>query len=197
MKMLGTLPRALDVNGVKREIRPDYLNIFRIFEILEATDLAEHEKTYLFLRRIYKGFTTIPSEDYQAAAEAAIRFIEAGEGGQNKKKSPRVIYWGKDEQMLFAAVNAVAGFEVRLHPETHWWTWLGFFQNIDPGSPYGFILNIRSKKKRGKKLEKYEREFYRTHIALIEEQTPEEKKQSAYDYMDALYAELRAEQGGE
>lgn len=191
--MLGKLPKTLDVNGTYRAIRPSYLNIFRIFSVFEADELTDQEKSLVFLRRMYVDFAAIPPADYSAAYEAAIRFIEAGE--HKAKPSPRVIYWEKDEQMLFAAVNAAAGCEVRNQPDMHWWTFLGHFQNIDAEGTYGTILRIRTKRKKHKKLEKYEQEFYRANAEIIDELTPKQKKKSAYDYMDALFDEFQ--KGGE
>ena len=191
--MLGQLPTTLDVNGTHRAIRPSYLNIFRIFSVFEADDLTDQEKSLVFLRRMYVDFAAIPPANYAAAYESAMRFIEAGE--HKTKPSPRVIYWEKDEQMLFAAVNAAAGCEVRNQPDMHWWTFLGHFQNIDAEGTYGTILRIRAKRKKHKKLEKYEQEFYKANAEIIDELTPEQKKKSAYDYMDALFDELQ--KGGE
>lgn len=192
--MLGQLPTTLDVNGTQWAVRPSYLNVFRIFSVFEADELTDQEKSLVFLRRMYVDFPSISPADYAAAYEAAMRFIEAGE--HKAKPSPRVIYWEKDEQMLFAAVNAAAGCEVRNQPDMHWWTFLGHFQNIDAEGTYGTILRIRTKRKKHKKLEKYEKEFYQANTELISEHTPTEKKKSAYDYMDALYEELRKEGGG-
>lgn len=190
--MLGQLPRALDVNGVRREIRADYINILRTFDALNADELTEQEKNYVFLLRMYKDFRAIPPEDYQAAQEAAVRFIECNT--QDDKPGPRLVDWRKDEQIVFPAINAAAGREVRDCPEMHWWTFLGYFQNIDPESLCGMVMCIRSKRAKHRKLEKHEQAFYNANRALCELYTPDERKKKTDNDVLRWQRELLAEQ---
>lgn len=97
--------------------------------------------------------------------------------------------------MIFAAINKVAGREVRAEPYMHWWTFLGYFQSIDRDDLWGFVLTIRQKKAKHKKLEKHETEFYNANRAMCELETPQQKKQDTYDYMESLYKAL-SEEGG-
>lgn len=48
----------------------------------------------------------------------------------------------------------------------HWWTFLGYFREIGEGV-FSEVVSIRTKKVRGKKLEKYEREFEQEHSELV------------------------------
>lgn len=68
--------------------------------------------------------------------------------------------------ILFPAVNKVAGFETRTCGYLHWWSFLGLFNEIGEGF-YSTVMNIRLKKAKKKKLEKYEQEFYREHEELF------------------------------
>ena len=183
--MLGQLPARLDVVGKLYDIRADFRNILRIFMAFEDEDMNEQEKAYVFLKRMYPAFESIPEKDYRAAYDAAFVFIECN--AREDKPSPRVVNWEKDEQMIFPAINKVAGMEVRAVPFLHWWTFLGHFQSIDHESLWGGVLTIRQKKAKGKKLEKHEQEFYRSNKALCEVgfkkalQVPEDKAQAIFD----------------
>ena len=52
-------------------------------------------------------------------------------------------------------------------PYLHWWAFLGLFYEIGEGL-FSQVINIRLKKAKNKKLEKYEKEFYREHKDLID-----------------------------
>lgn len=190
--MLGQLPKALDVNGMSRVIRPSYTNILRIISAYGDNTLRDNEKSLICLKRMYLDFSSIPQTDYGAAYEAASTFIECKI--RSDRPSPKLIDWEKDEQMIFSAVNKVAGREVRELPDMHWWTFLGYFQSIDPESLWGYVLTIRQKRARHRKLEKHEQEFYNANRAMCELVTPKDRKKETQDYAEALYQELISEQ---
>lgn len=75
-----------------------------------------------------------------------------------------------------ADVNKVAGCEIRALPFVHWWTFLAWFGAIGEGQ-LSAVVAVRDKLRRGKKLEEWEREFYRRNRARVElkpRYTPEE-----------------------
>lgn len=192
--MLGLLPTTLNVNGIEREIRPDYRNILQIISALNDDDLRDGEKVYVCLRRLYADFPSIPKDDYAAAYDEAAAFIECRKSSD--KPGPKVIDWEQDEQLIFAAVNKVAGMEVRALDHLHWWTFLGYFQSIDRDDILGFILTIRQKKAKHKKLEKYETEFFNANRSLCEmPSNNKSRKQDAQEYLAALFDELSMEGG--
>jgi len=186
--MLGLLPKTLEVNGTSYSINPDYRNILQIFTAFNDDELKDNEKTYICLRRLYTDFSTIPKTDYAEAYKAASDFIECRM--HSDKPGPKVVDWEKDEQLIFAAVNKVAGTEIRAVPYMHWWTFLGYFQGIDRDDIWGFVLTIRQKKAKHKKLEKYENEFYLANRSLCEIKQVDKKK-DAEDYLLALYNDLK------
>lgn len=49
----------------------------------------------------------------------------------------------------------------------HWWTFLGYFNEIGEGL-FSTVINIRQKKNKGKKFEKYEQDFYQNNKDLID-----------------------------
>lgn len=190
--MLGSLPTTLEINGNEYGISTDYRNILQIITAYADPGLEAKDKAYVLLRRIYRdGFFNMPSDDYAAAIKAANAFIECRE--HKDKPSPRVVNWEKDEQLIFPAINKVAGQEVRALPYLHWWTFLGYFQNIDAEGTWGFILTLRQKKAKGKKLEKHEKEFWNANRLLCAIDQPKDVK-DAKDRADSIFDEILREQ---
>ena len=62
----------------------------------------------------------------------------------------------------WADVNKVAGREIRGAEFLHWWTFLSWFHAIGEGQ-LSTLVSIRDKLRRGKKLEKWEQDYYRGH----------------------------------
>lgn len=191
--MLGSLPQTLNVNGTEYRINTDYRNILCIISAYADDELEDKEKVYVCLRRMYgDDFYKIPSSDYQEAITVANDFIECGE--RDDRKHPKVVNWEKDEQLIFPAINKVAGTEIRALPYLHWWTFLGYFQNIDAEGTWGFILTLRHKKAKGKKLEKYEKEFWNANRLICAIERPKDTK-SGRDRMDNIFDDLMQEGG--
>lgn len=186
--MLGLLPTSLDVNGVTYNIRSDYRDVLRIFSAFNAPELNDREKTYVLLKQIFIDFDTIPYDDYQAAYEAAFAFIDCTT--HEDRPNPRIVNWDKDEQLIFPAVNKVAGFEVRSAKYMHWWTFLGYFQGIDREDTWGFILTIRQKRAKHKQLEKYERDFFNANRNLCAIDPPQKAVTEVKDAITAIYNDL-------
>lgn len=190
--MLGSLPRTLNVKGTEYNISTDFRNVLRIITAYADPDLEDKEKVYVCMRRIYgEDFYKIPSSDYEAAIQAANAFIECGE--HDDRPSPRVVNWEKDEQLIFPAINKVAGTEVRALEYLHWWTFLGYFQNIDADGTWGFILMLRQKKAKHKKLEKHEKEFW-TANRIICAIDPPKSTQTGKARVDSIFDEILKEQ---
>lgn len=190
--MIGMLPTSIEINGKSWEIRTDYRIILRIFEAMEDPELTDSEKLYVALDLIYVGFKEMPKEIYQEAYQKASAFMECHDRSSDKH-NPRLINWEKDEHMIFPAINSVAGCEVRSVPYMHWWTFLGYFESVDNESLWSFVLSIRQKRAKGKKLEKYEQDFYRNNMALCDVKKPEERK-TAVEQLNDMFDML--EEGG-
>lgn len=194
--MLGQLPQSLDVCGKDYAIRADYRNILRIFSAFNDPDLSDSEKVYVCLKRLYADFETMPRQAYGEAYKAATAFMECN--FHSEKNDPKTVNWEKDEQLIFPAINKVAGTEVRAVSFLHWWTFLGYFQNIDHEDLWGFVLTLRQKRARGKKLEKHEREFWRANREICEvKETAASKARSPEDMLHDMFNSLAAEGGDE
>lgn len=164
--MIGRLPQTLTVCGREHPIRTDFRDILNILEAFGDPNLTDQEKVYVCLLVIYKDFDSLRESELKDAYTEAMRFIDTGSNPQKKaKRSPRIVDWEQDEQLLFPAVNKVAGYETRACEYLHWWTFMGYFMEISDGT-YSQILSMRSKKAKGKKLEKYEREFWQSNRDL-------------------------------
>lgn len=161
--MIGQLPKALQVGEKSFSIRSDYRVALLIFEAFDDPDLNDTEKMLVCLNCLYE---TIP-DDVTAAYERAVWFLDGGDTVRHKQYSHKVIDWKQDESMLFAAVNRVAGTETRSAEYLHWWTFLGYFSCISE-CLYADVLSLRTKRAKGKKLEKHEREFIRENKEIID-----------------------------
>lgn len=171
--MIGALPTSLTVCGQDFKIRTDYRVALTIFEAYADPDLSESEKTLTCLGCLYYE---IPP-DVSEAIKSAAWFLDGGSSVKLKRLPVKTIDWEQDEALIFPEINRVAGCEVRLLPYCHWWTFLGYFGTMGDGL-YAQILNIRQKCAKGKKLEKWEREFFKTHkemIVINEKLTAEEQ----------------------
>ena len=140
--MIGLLPQTLKVCNKDYAIRSDFRNILTIIMAYNDKDLSNEEKVFVCLHRIYKDLESMPrnKETYAAAIQAATEFIECRM--TDGKPSPKVVNWEKDEQLIFPAINKVAGTEVRALQYMHWWTFLGYFQAIDRDDLWGAALRL-------------------------------------------------------
>lgn len=158
------LPTSLEIGGVGFSIRTDFRAILDILAAYSDPDLEEQDKVMICLAILYKDFEKINPDDYSEALQKAIEFIDLGE--TTKDDSPRLMDWEHDAKMIIPEVNKVLGYEVRMPKETHWWTFMGAYMGIGEGL-FSNVLNIRQKKAKGKKLEKYEKEFESANKDLI------------------------------
>lgn len=183
--MIGRLPKALEVGGEPREIRTDYRDILRIIEAFNDPDLKDTEKLFVCLYILYPDFEAIAPEHYEEAYKQALWFMDLGED-PGKGITPRVMDWEQDEKILFPAINTSAGFEVRAVEYLHWWTFIGYFMEIHDGT-FAQVLSLRHKKAKGKKLEKWEREFWAQNkkLCTLRPRLTEQEKE-AKEMLNAL-----------
>ena len=171
------LPKSLVVNGVEHPIRYQYTAILDIIVALNDRELEDNEKAYIFLYILYEDFDEMSDDDYGAAFLAGKEFIDNGMENE-KKDNVKKVDFEHDAPLLIPAINRVAGREIRLDPDIHWWTFLGWFMEIGECT-YSHVLNIRNKRASGKQLEKWEQEFYSANRNLVDipiKLTEEEKE---------------------
>ncbi len=194
--MIGALPESLIINDNEYPIRSDYRNILDIFEMFSDVDIELSDRYMIAIYMMYEDFASV--EDVEKAAangfdvEEAYRqllwFISCGKSKDKGKKIERPVYdWSKDEQIIFSSVNKVAGKEVRSALYMHWWTFMGYFNEIGEGL-FSYITSIRNKINNNKKLDKDEYDFFKKNKDLIEIKPPKtaEEQQQENEYQTLL-----------
>lgn len=191
--MIGLLPDTLNVGGEDYKICTDYKIALLIFEAFNDPDLSEAEKGAVMLESLYEDFTQIPPEYLEEAMRKAALYLDGvqEDGGtidveSKNANEPVLISWEQDEKMIFAAVNKVAGCEVRALPALHWWSFLGYFSEMGE-CLLNTVISIRRKKAKHKPLEKWEKEFYKNNRDIIDiKKKYSASEQARRDYLNAL-----------
>lgn len=188
--MIGALPEVLTVGGEDYPIRTDYRNVLQVFEAFQDPELTQEEKWIVAIYLLFENFSC--DDDVLEAAQDGFDlgeamkqiswFISAGQPEKQVLEQP-TYNWTQDEQMIFSAVNKVAGRETRELEYLHWWTFLGYFNEVGEGT-FSFIVGIRNKLNKGKKLEKHEKEFLSHNKELVLMKKPltkeEQEQEDAY-----------------
>ena len=183
--MIGQLPVSLNVNGIDYMINSDFRTCLLIFEALDDPDLSDCEKAVVAVSCLFVD--DIPPEHYNEAVNKAYWFLDGGDMPKTKPQTKKMIDWKQDEGIIFPAINKVAGYEIRMPDKNlHFWSFLGLFGEIGEGL-FSTVMQIRQKKAKNKKLEKWEDEFYRNNRELIDIKTKySEEQQAEIDRLNAL-----------
>lgn len=168
--MIGRLPVTLVVAEKEWNIRTDYRDILTIMEAYNDPELSSSEKAWVMLSILYVDWNQMPRGAYEDAVKQAIWFLDCGQDRSGQKQQRKLMDWEQDEMILFPAINKAAGFEVRSVEYLHWWSFMGYFMEIDEGT-FSTVLGIRQKIAKGKKLEKWEQEFYRKNKEMCDLKT--------------------------
>lgn len=192
--MIGALPETLTVGGEDYSIRTDYRNVLQIFEAFQDPELTQEEKWIVAIYLLFEDFSC--DDDVMEAAQDGFDlgeamkkiswFISAGQPEKQVLEQP-TYNWTQDEQMIFSAVNKVAGRETRELEYLHWWTFLGYFNEVGEGT-FSFIAGIRHKLNKGKKLEKHEKEFlsHNKELVLMKKPLTKEEQEQEDTYKSLL-----------
>lgn len=157
------LPKTAKIGGTEYALNTDFRDILEILEYLNDESRPLFMRWQIALHLFFEG--EIPGEQQAEAVKYLADFISYGE--PSKKAGLKLIDWEQDAQMIIGDINKVAGMEVRGLQYLHWWTFLSYFYGIGEGQ-LSTVVAIRSKKKKGKKLEKWEEEYYRENREKIE-----------------------------
>lgn len=172
MTKLWFLPSSLTVGEKEYGINGDFRDILEIFSYFQDETLPEFVRWQIGLRLFYKE--RIPPEEQREAMEKMAEFISCG---QKAAPGPCLVHWEKDAGMIIADINRTASQEIRAVPFVHWWTFLAWFHGIGEGQ-FSTVVGIRDKLRRGKKLEDWEKEYYRNNkdrIDLPKNLTPQQQ----------------------
>lgn len=183
-------PTSLNIGGVEYEIRTDYRVILDLLMALNDPELSDSDnkmsaymQSRVILEIMFHDCDNIPQEHIQEALDKVAEFIDMGIGDDSKK--PKTMDWEQDAPIIIPAINKVLNREIRAEKYMHWWTFLGAYMEIGEGL-FSNVIHIRQKKAKGKKLEKWEQEFYKENKSLIDFQHKEkrsnEEKEMLRDY---------------
>lgn len=171
------LPVSLCVGGENWKIRTDFRAILDILRYFNDPEYEPDERWEICLDILYEDYEHMPYRLKREAVEKAVEFIDAGIKDDGKQK-PHTMDWEQDAAVIIPSINRVLGKEIRALEYMHWWTFVGAYMEIGEGL-FSQILNIRLKKAKGKKLEKWEQEFYRENRALIDLKTKYTEEEKA------------------
>lgn len=163
MTGLWQLPVQKTIGAQVYDLRADYRDILKIMDCLEDPDLPESVRWLVALELFYTQ--PIPPEQRQAAMEYLAWFLRGG--NDPAQPGPKLLDWQQDADAIIAGVNKAAGQEVRSLPFVHWWTFLSWFHAIGEGQ-LSTLVSIRDKLSRGRKLEGWEKDFYRENKARVD-----------------------------
>ena len=170
------LPTELEVAGQRFAVRSDFRAVLDALAALNDTALPEQARCLAFLQIFYPDWQHLP--DANEALRQAMVFVNLGQPvQQDQPHRPELVHWDTDVQLIAPAVDKVLGYSCRRCEYLHWWDFIGAFQNIGEGL-FASVVNIRSKRAKGKKLDKAEREFARENadlIGTVNRFTPEEE----------------------
>lgn len=167
--MIWDLPIDVEINGKRFAIcnKCDYRVVLSVIRTLEADDISDQEKIAIALMNFYEDLSECTDGD--AAYQEMLKIINLGEEPDNNQANkPRLMNWEHDFAQIAPPINRVLGYSVR-DPEkwTHWYDFVGAYMEIGE-CMFSTIISIRSKKAKGKKLEKHEQEFYAEHRKLVD-----------------------------
>ncbi len=185
-----SFPTSLNIGGVEYEIRTDYRVVLDLLIALNDPELSDSDnkmsaymQSRVILEIMIPDCENIPQEHIQEALDKVAEFIDMGIGDDSKK--PKTMDWEQDAPIIIPAINKVLNKEIRAEKYMHWWTFLGAYMEIGEGL-FSNIIHIRQKKAKGKRLEKWELDFYKENKSLIDFQHKEkrsnEEKEMLRDY---------------
>lgn len=174
---LWRLPKSATFGGERYEINADFRDVLEIIGYLNDRTKPDFVKWQIAMGLFYEG--DIPEQHQEEAMKFLSEFISYG--SKDAKPGPKLIDWNQDAQIIVGDVNKVAGvIDIRSVPFLHWWTFLSYFYSIGEGQ-LSTIVSIRSKRMKGKKLEKWEETYYQEHKEQINFQKTAEEE-AALEY---------------
>ena len=168
------LPTTISLNNREFKIRTDYRAILDILIALNDPNFEDDEKTLIVLQILYYDWEDVPN--IEEAVNKGLEFITMGQ--ESNTDGLQLMDWEQDSDLIIAPINQIVGTEIRSLEYMHWYTFLSAYMNIGE-SLFSQVVSIREKLKKGKKLGKEEKEFYRRNKEMIDikiKYTDEEKE---------------------
>ena len=178
------LPTSVTVNDTEYKIRcaGDFRMVLDCFSALNDIEMGEDYRILASLIIFYEDFNSLSDipddrELVQELIQEMMIFFNCGSEESDDKYSPKLIDWDTDANIIVAAINNVAGKEIRAEKYLHWWTFIGYYMSVGE-SVLSTVVGIRNKVVKGKKLDKWEQEFKHEHAKYFEwdRKTTEERE---------------------
>lgn len=165
------LPYFLTVNGIEREIYCDFRDVINIFIAINDEELTDTEKQYIILNNLY-ACDISELGDLTEAVEKARWFLDWGKDYSRTVETAKIINWEQDFNMVVSAVdrNIKTAESCMELPFLHWWTFLSKFTERGECT-LSYVMSIRDKLNKGRKLESYEKEMLSETPEIIEIKT--------------------------
>lgn len=177
------LPESVMIDGKAYAIRNrgDWRMILDVIAALTDPDLTDGERLIAALTIFYDDTeprAKIPS-NIQEAMRQMSWFIDGGEEPNTDRQPPRLMDWEQDFKLIVAPVSRIVGSDIRALPYLHWWSFLSAYMEIGECT-FATVVSIREKLNKGKKLEKWERDYLREHPDMVRLKPKNSEADQAY-----------------
>ncbi len=166
--MNWSLPVSVEIDGAQYEIRNkcDYRVVLDAISALNDEELEMEYRLECALFIFYEDLTGL--KDIQTATTEMMKIINLGEETAEEEHKPKLMDWEHDFAQIAPPISRVLGYSVRdKNNYTHYYDFIGAYMEIGE-CVFSNIVSIREKKIKGKKLEKWEQDFYRENRKLID-----------------------------
>ena len=178
--MSWDLPIAVEIDGTEYKItnKCDYRMVLDVICALNDSELTEEEKIKTALYVFYEDLSEC--SNIEQAIKEMFKIISYGDDSEETKQEKQpLMNWEHDFPQIAPPVSRILGYDVRTPDRyTHWYTFLGGYMEIGECT-FQNIISIRSKRRKGKKLEDWEQDFYKENkkmVDLPQNLTEEEKE---------------------
>lgn len=160
------LPVTIHVGGADFPIRCGWRAVLDALAAFNDDDMDDDLRPIAVLKIMVPSWRDIPANLLPDALHQICSFIDCGVRSDGRNH-PKTMDWEQDAALIIPAINQIARQEIRLNPNIHWWTFFGWYMSIGD-SLFSSVLRVRGKKAKGKKLEKWEEEFYKENKHLVD-----------------------------
>ena len=169
--MSWNLPTSVEIDGKEYKITNncDYRMVLDVITALNDNELTDNQKLQCALYIFYEDLSYC--KDSELATKEMLKIINYGQEEDEQEETsskPALMDWKHDFANITPPISRILGYDVRCADKyTHWYTFLGGYMEIGECT-FSNIISIRSKRAKGKPLEKWEQEFYKENKKMID-----------------------------
>ena len=190
--MMWSLPIAVEIDGKEYAIRNkcDFRVVLDVISSLSDEELEMEQRVECALFQFYGNdeLNTVEKvlsslNDIKIAIVEMMKIINLGKEETDEEYKPKLMDWEHDFTQLAPPISRTLGYSVRdAKNYTHWYDFIGAYMEIGECT-FSNIITIRSKKQKGKPLEKWEQEFYRENKKLVD--LPQNLTEEEKEWLDS------------